>query len=189
LSQEKPVQEEHMRRLLNTKAIVILVLAFPIGAWADVSGTPTLAANSALNLDTGATTASGGDLVFNGSTVTPQGNATAVLLPIPDGFATYTQSNLEAAPGYLKSAINVGVGTLFAVKTNGGNYAKVLVTGRNTTVSIVLQFTTYESSAGPHITQVLNNYGLIPAGFSNNGIAPGSLFIIKGTGLAAILFT
>src|ERR1019366_4358916 len=28
------------------------------------------------------------------------------------------------------------------------------------------------------------NYGLIPAGFSNNGIAPGSLFIIKGTGLA-----
>ena len=184
MSQEKPVQEEHMRRLLNTKAIVILVLAFPIGAWADVSGTPTLAANSALNLDTGATTASGGDLVFNGSTVTPQGNATAVLLPIPDGFATYTQSNLETAPGYLKSAINVGVGTLFAVKTNGGNYAKVLVTGRNTTVSIVLQFTTYESSAGPHITQVLNNYGLIPAGFSNNGIAPGSLFIIKGTGLA-----
>src|ERR1019366_9235972 len=28
------------------------------------------------------------------------------------------------------------------------------------------------------------NHGLIPAGFSNNGIAPGSLFIIKGTGLA-----
>lgn len=184
MSQEKPVQEENMRRLLNTKAIVILVLAFPIAAWADVSGTPTLAANTPLNLDTGATTASGGDLVFNGSTVTPQGNATAVLLPVPGGFATYTQSNLEAVTGYLKSAINVGVGTLFAVKTNGGNYAKVLVTGRNTTVSIVLQFTTYESSAGPHITQVLNNYGLIPAGLPNNGIAPGSLFIIKGTGLA-----
>jgi uncharacterized protein (TIGR03437 family) len=30
----------------------------------------------------------------------------------------------------------------------------------------------------------LNNYGLIPAGFSNSGIAQGSLFIIKGSGLA-----
>jgi uncharacterized protein (TIGR03437 family) len=173
-----------MRRLLNTKAIVILVLAFPIAALADVSGTPTLAANSALNLDTGATTASGGDILWNGSSVTPQGNATAVQLGLSGatGFAIYFQSDLETTPGYSKSPITVIAGTLFAVKTNSGNYAKVLVTAKNGT-SIALQFTTYESSSGPHITQVLNNYGLIPAGFSNFGIAPGSLFIIKGTGL------
>lgn len=38
--------------------------------------------------------------------------------------------------------------------------------------------------AAPTITSVLNNYGLIPAGFPNSGIAPGALFIIKGTGMA-----
>jgi fibronectin-binding autotransporter adhesin len=38
--------------------------------------------------------------------------------------------------------------------------------------------------APPAITSVLNNYGLIPPGFPNYGIAPGALFIIKGTGLA-----
>jgi uncharacterized protein (TIGR03437 family) len=37
----------------------------------------------------------------------------------------------------------------------------------------------------PTITQVLNNYGLIPAGFTNSGIAPGTLFIIKGSDLAS----
>ncbi|HLG95535.1 MAG TPA: hypothetical protein VKX49_04405 [Bryobacteraceae bacterium] len=36
----------------------------------------------------------------------------------------------------------------------------------------------------PSITQVLNNYSLIPAGFVNSGIAQGALFIIKGSGLA-----
>jgi uncharacterized protein (TIGR03437 family) len=37
----------------------------------------------------------------------------------------------------------------------------------------------------PAITQVLNNYGLIPGGFANSGIAPGALFIIKGSDLAS----
>jgi uncharacterized protein (TIGR03437 family) len=36
----------------------------------------------------------------------------------------------------------------------------------------------------PTITQILNNYGLVPAGFPNYGIAPGALFIVKGTGMA-----
>ena len=40
------------------------------------------------------------------------------------------------------------------------------------------------TNAGPVIAQVLNNYSLIPAGFPNSGIAPGTLFIIKGSGLA-----
>ena len=38
--------------------------------------------------------------------------------------------------------------------------------------------------APPAITSILNNYGLIPPGFPNYGIAPGALFIIKGSGLA-----
>ncbi len=38
--------------------------------------------------------------------------------------------------------------------------------------------------AAPSITQVLNNYSYTPPGFSNSGIAQGSLFIIKGSNLA-----
>jgi uncharacterized protein (TIGR03437 family) len=34
------------------------------------------------------------------------------------------------------------------------------------------------------IGSVLNNYGLVPPGFPNYGIAPGTLFIIKGSGMA-----
>ncbi len=51
--------------------------------------------------------------------------------------------------------------------------------------SINLQFVTYTSTV-PTVTQVLNNYSLIPAGFTNSGIAPGSLFHRQGlSGLAS----
>jgi uncharacterized protein (TIGR03437 family) len=174
-----------MRRLLNRTTIVCLALAFPIAALADISGTPMLAANMALNLDTGATASSGADILWNGTNVTAQGNATAVQISYSGatGFALYSQSDLELLQFYSKSPITVIAGTAIAVKTNGGNWAKVLVTAKNGT-SITLQFLTYESSSGPHITQILNNYGLIPPGFSNSWVAPGTLFIIKGSGLA-----
>jgi uncharacterized protein (TIGR03437 family) len=53
--------------------------------------------------------------------------------------------------------------------------------------SITLQFVTFAGTAPtrPTISAVLNNYGLIPAGFTNSGIAPGTLFIIQGYGLAS----
>ena len=38
--------------------------------------------------------------------------------------------------------------------------------------------------APPTISQILNNYGLVQPGFPNYGIAPGALFIVKGTGMA-----
>ena len=179
-----------MRSLLNTATAAILALALPIAAFADLSGKATLSANTALNLDTGATAASGGDILWSGSTITPQGNAGASNVgPLgAQGFAFLTQTTLANLP-YTKSPIAAStlvVHDVFAVKTNGGNFAAVLVTDVSGT-SITLQFTTFGASgaaAGPTITRVLNNYGLIPAGFSNSGIAPGSLFIIKGSGLA-----
>ena len=58
-------------------AVIALALALPIAALADVTGTPTLAANTALNLDTGATASSGGDILWSGSSMTPQGTAKA----------------------------------------------------------------------------------------------------------------
>src|SRR6202042_2428591 len=53
--------------------------------------------------------------------------------------------------------------------------------------SITLQFVTFAGVAPiePKITAVLNNYGLISPGFINSGIAPGTLFIIQGYGLAS----
>ena len=57
--------------------IAVLVFAFPLAALADMTGTTTLHANTALNLDTGATVSSGGDILWSGSSLIPQGKATA----------------------------------------------------------------------------------------------------------------
>jgi uncharacterized protein (TIGR03437 family) len=165
--------------------------ALPIAALADVTGTPTLTANTALSLDTGTAGSSGGDILWSGSSLTSQGNAGIYNIGNfgPVEYAELMSGSiLSAFPGslYSKSAVAASalpVGDVFAVQTNGGNYAKVLVTAVNGT-SISLQFDTFGVSTGPTITQILNNYGLVPAGFSNSGIAPGSLFIVKGAGLA-----
>jgi uncharacterized protein (TIGR03437 family) len=172
--------------------VIALALALPIAALADVTGSPTLSAGTALNLDTGATSTSGGDILWSGTTMTPQGNAAAINLGPggPTTYSTYTLAILSGLPSaaYSKTAITAGslpVGDIVAVKTNAGNYAKLLVTASGT--SIGLQFQTFAGSGtptGPTITQILNNYGLVPAGFTNSGIAQGSLFIIKGSGLA-----
>lgn len=166
----------------------MLTLALPAAALANLSGTPTLAANTALSLDTGATSTSGGDILWTGTSMTFQGKAKGVNFGSlgSAGFAVLTQSTLSALPGYSQSALSAStltVNDVFAVNTNGGNYAAVLVTA-TTGTSITLQFTTFGVNSGPTITQVLNNFSYIPAGFSNSGIAPGSLFVIVGSGLA-----
>ncbi len=170
--------------------VIALALALPIAALADVTGTPTLAANTALSFDTGTTSTSGGDILWSGTSMTPQGSAGAYNLGNL-GLATYSTlplSTFSALPSsfFTKSAIAIGslpVGEVLAVKTNGGNYTKVAVTAVSGT-SISLEFDTFGVNSGPTITQILNNYGLVPVGFTNSGIAQGSLFIIKGSGLA-----
>ncbi len=57
-------------------ALAILACASPIAAWADLSENTILLTGSALNLDTGAVVSSGGDILWNGSTLAPQGSAT-----------------------------------------------------------------------------------------------------------------
>src|ERR1017187_1808257 len=179
---------------IPTIAITVIALAWalPMAALADVTGTPTLAANTAWNLETGATASSGGDILWNGSSMTPQGTAKA--FNIGGGgaasFSQYTQTLLSQLDSLFSNAAIPGAllakDDIFAMKTKAGNYAKLLVTGVSGT-SISLQFQTFGGSstpAGPTITQILNNYGLVPAGFSNSGISQGSLFIIKGSGLA-----
>jgi len=177
---------------LSLFAYAILTVAFPTSVLADVTGTQTLAANTALSLDTGATSSSGGDILWSGTAMTPQGKATDFNFGVgtPASFAALTQVYASTLGQFFTNAplpaSTLVLDDVFFVYTNGGNYAKVLVTAVSAT-SITLQFDTFSSSSGssgPTITQVLNNYGLIPAGFSNAGIAQGSLFIIKGSGLA-----
>lgn len=57
-------------------ALAILACASPIAAWADLSENTILQTSSALNLDTGAVASSGGDILWNGSTIARQGSAT-----------------------------------------------------------------------------------------------------------------
>jgi uncharacterized protein (TIGR03437 family) len=181
------------RRYVNLcLAIVLLTIALSSAARADQSGTTTLAANTLLNLDTGVVSSTGGDLLWNGTTLSPQGRAETYNLGKygSRAFKAIRARDASAAP-YSLAPIPAGrlvVGDVFGVHTNGGNYAKAMVTAVNGG-SLSLQYTTFSaevSAAGsaPVVTQLQNNYSYILSGLPNYGIAPGSLFVIIGTGLS-----
>jgi uncharacterized protein (TIGR03437 family) len=181
--------------LLRRTVLIVLAFAFPIAAFADISGTATLNSGQGFNLDTGAmTSGTGGDLLFTGSSLTFVGTAKGGSLAlIGSGAATYasiTQVELVALAQFSSAASipasGLSVGTIVGVGTNGGNAAKLLVTAI-TGSSLTFQYTTFEAAAptGPTITKVLNNYSYIPSGFANSGIAPSSIFTIFGNNLAA----
>ncbi|HYL39424.1 MAG TPA: hypothetical protein VEV17_26135 [Bryobacteraceae bacterium] len=186
---------------LTFRAAWIWLLIFPVTAFADLSQTTTLTSGQALNLDTGATAGAGGDLLYTGSSLAPQGKAG--VFPIPgggaDAFAALTQAVLAQFPLALYSAspipsAQLTVNALIAVHTNGGNYAKVLVTAAGGG-SITLQFVTFGASGGggggggggglvtPSITSVLNAYSFVTPGLPGYGIAPGAKLIINGSNL------
>jgi uncharacterized protein (TIGR03437 family) len=186
-----------MTRLPNTTIIGILALILPVAALANVTGTQTLTTGgmTTLDLDTGVAGTSGGDILWTGTGISMQGNATELNLTAnsgfngPSGLSMLYQSLLTQFGSYSSSPIPLSalaVNNIFAVLTNGGNYAAFVVTAQSGN-SITLQFVTFAGTAPtrPTISAVLNNYGLIPAGFTNSGIAPGTLFIIQGYGLAS----
>jgi len=179
--------EEQVRISLKAVTIIIAAVACPFAALGNLSGSATLSINTALSLDTGTTSSSGGDVLWT-TAMAPQGKATAVNFG-GGGAAAFnilTQSIVSIFPGYSSTPISgslMTVGDIFFVRTNGGNYSAVLVTivsGATLTVS----FTTFGVTVGPNVTGVLNNYSYTPAGFPNSGIAQGTLFIVTGTGLA-----
>ena len=108
------------------------------------------------------------------------------------GFSLYIQSTLQAfGPLYTQTPISgsaLAVNDVFAVYTNAGHYAEVLINAVSST-SITLQFTTFGATGGaaagaPVITKIQNNYSNIVAGLPNYGIAPSALFVVYGSGLA-----
>ena len=188
-------------KLLVSKALVVFALTFPTAVLADT--TLNLNSGSTLNLDTGATVASGGDISWNGTSITVVGSAKDVDLAGfgltgKSGYSDITLAAITALLGQGASSIlastpiTPAVNDVIVVKTNGGNYSKILVNSVSSS-AINLEFDTFIGSSGgggggtpsgPNITNVLNNYSFIPSGFPNSGIAPGTLFTIFGTGLA-----
>ncbi len=132
-----------MKHTLRLRLIVpVLAFIIPAIALADLSQTATLSISSPtnLNLDTGAASNSGGDIQFGSSGITPQGHATAVNVGLKSAtdLSSISMLVVELWPGY--STATISSATLaavnaplawtdsFYVHTNGGHYAKVLVT-------------------------------------------------------------
>ncbi|HEY6344369.1 MAG TPA: hypothetical protein VIY49_22985 [Bryobacteraceae bacterium] len=177
----------------NFLVVAVLSIALPTAAWGDLSGNVTLAVDTALNLDTGGTSSTGGDLFFTGTSILLGGRAEAVNFGEP-GYVEFDALTLAGLSmitliNYSQSSIggtSLTAGDVFAVYTNGGHYAKVLINAV-TSQLVSLQYTTYgvTVSGPPTITQVQNNYSFILPGLPNYGIAPGSLFIISGSNLSS----
>jgi uncharacterized protein (TIGR03437 family) len=188
-------------------AIVLLTITLPFAARADQSGNITLEANTFLSLDTGVVSRSGGDIRWSGTALTPQDRAGTYNLGKYGSRAFRAiRASHAAAVAYGPAPIQAGTlvaGDVFGVHTNGGNYAKVIVTAVSGT-SLSLQYTTFlatgsamatgspiatisaaAASSGPTIKQLQNNYSYLLPGVPNYGIAPGSLFVIQGAGLSS----
>lgn len=189
-----------MKRLLST-AVGALALLLPGAAFANLGPTTvTLNNGASLSLDTGTVGSGSGDILFTGTGISFVGSATGADLTSlsstfsgSSGFTSITgtegQTILSGFGSLFKSASiplsGSNVNDIVGVKTTDGHYSAVLVNSVSS-ASLNITYFTYETGSGtsPVVTAVLNNYGLIPAGFSNSGIAPSTLFIIKGSNLA-----
>ncbi len=186
-----------MRTSLASTSLAVWTLICPLAAFADLSNTVTLSTGQTLSLDTGVIASSAGDIQFTGASITLQGDATEYPFP-PTGITGYGSLLLSELTsitgGFSQSPISstsqfpLGVNDVFAVHTNGGNYAKVVITALSAT-SLTLEFYTFGAAgtgiSGPTITAVQNNYSYLSPGQPSYGIAPGALFVIKGTNLAS----
>ena len=185
-----------MNRVSLLCVVTLLTITVSRAASADQSGAVTLAPTTFLNLDTGTASGAAGDVVWNGVTLAPQGRAGLYNLGKygPRAFKSIRARNASSAQ-YSSAPIPAAklvAGDVFGVRTNGGHYAKLIVTA-NEAGSLSVQYTTFIASgsstvtpaaAGPTITQLQNNYSYILPTLPNYGIAPGSLFVIIGTGLS-----
>ena len=188
-----------MQRALRLSVTAcIAAFLFPAIVLADLTQTSTLSLSGQtnINFDTGALGNSGGDLQFSSTGLTPQGSATSVngsVFGVAAQVNTVTQLVLSLYPGYSKAELPssiLNVNDMFYVHTNGGHYAAALVTAA-TGSSITLYFRTINvtggtggTGGGPAITAIQNNSSGIASGVPSYGIAPSSIFVIKGTGLA-----
>ncbi len=171
---------------------ILAALVFCGAALADLTETTILQTNMTLNLETGAVAGSGGDILWQGSAIAPQGSAKLKNVGklgitnfngLPQSYFTPLAASAKAAP---LAATLLVPGDAFLVVTNKGDIAKALVLA-DSGGAITLQFVVFGISAPPGvplISNVLNNASYVPAGFPNYGIAPSSVFAVFGSGLA-----
>lgn len=180
--------------MCSLKGLAVLVLSLAPAAFADLNLTTNLSTGQNLNLETGAVTATGGDLAFQGSSITFGANDSAYVLGNigAAGFAFTSEGTLSAVLGIYTntplSGSNLAVGIVFGVHTGASHFAKVLITAVSSS-SLTVQFTTFGATGGvgpgaPVIKKIQNNYSNIVSGLPNYGIAPSTLFVIYGTGMA-----
>ncbi len=180
-----------MRNRLSGSSLAVLALAFPLAALADFSNTQTISSGQHLTMDNGATSTTGGDLLFSGTSITPQGSAKFADLSMGSAgseAATLYGSIISSDVSFLGtftttpiSGSSLVANEIFLVLDNAGNYAKVWITAVSGT-SLTIQYDTFGAPAGgntPTITAVED------AGSYTASIAQGSIFVIKGTGLSA----
>ena len=183
-------------RFANGRAFAVLALVLPAAAWADQSGTTTLTTNSYLNLDTGAASAASGDILWTGIELMPQGRAGLYNLGRYGARAFKSIQARRASSARFSStpipAATLVPGDVFGVRTNSGHFVKILVSAA-ASGSLSLQYTIFSSAGsgaivsaiGPLVTEIQNNYSYILPGLPNYGIAPGSIFVIIGSGLSS----
>jgi len=159
----------------------------------------TLESGQNFNLENGAISSTGGDFQFTGSSITFAGNALGYTVGTglgAGGYALTAELTLQALYNggigvYSKNPIvspDLAVDTDFAVYDNSKHFAKVLITALSSS-SITFQFLTYGATGGvqagaPTITKIQNNYSNVALGLPNYGIAPSTIFVIYGTGMA-----
>jgi uncharacterized protein (TIGR03437 family) len=118
---------------------------------------------------------------YSGATITGNVLVSATLLTFQSTSATGSMSvtggtgAFANANGFFQTVNATSTGTV-------GVNLQVTLTGSG---YIVVSGAAGGGSSAPTITAVQNNYSYLVPGAPNYGIAPGSLFIIKGTGMAA----
>ena len=153
---------------------------------AQTHGTVTLTAGQSIDMEAGAVVSSGGDLSWDGTKLTPVGKTLAADLAQLSFTGTTGFSNLSQQ--LLQGGLSAGLGSASAItpaqndviglQDNLGNVGKLLVTS-------LAAGGGGGGTGGPAITMIQNNYSYLVPGLPNYGIAPGSLFIIKGSGMAS----
>jgi uncharacterized protein (TIGR03437 family) len=185
-----------MQNKLSTTLTAVLALVFPMAALADFSNTQTISSGQYLNLATGATSTSGGDLLFTGTSITPQGSAKFSDYSMGSAgseasleYSLITGADVSILGGtFTATPINgssLVTGEIFLVHTNGGYYAKVWITAVSKT-SLALEYDTFGAPAGgntPNITAVLD------AGGYTASVAEGSIFVVKGSNMSISGYT
>lgn len=178
-----------MHRILITS---LFALSVPSLALADLNGSLILQANTAVDLDSGVTGASGGDFLWNGTSLIPRTGAKALSGGAPGyvNFGYVTQATLQMYASEATSAAipaaKLTPGYEVLVVTTAGNLAKVFVAD-NTSGVITMLYTTFGATPAattPVINQVLNNSSGTPPLYPNYGVAPSSIIAITGSGLS-----